>query len=319
MLRQAQNTIPLTATRISTDPLHFYPLSVDELPKIQALLNCSGTRSCDYTIGGLYIWKDLFKYEYCIYNNTLFIKGLNENGDGSTAFSMPCGFLPLREAFEILRRHAALSGDKLILSAVPEDKLEDVRALSQCSVTELEPLADYIYDAQSLATLTGKAYNKKRNHVNRFMAENPGYKLEMIDDSNIADVRTFFRTLGIESDKANPELAEYEWEQCMHVIENYNSYAYIGGLLRGEDGRVVAFTIGEIYGDTLILHIEKAEHLVAGSGETINKLFAAKVLEEYPDIKYINREDAAGDPGLKFAKESYHPAFMLKKFNVSFE
>ncbi len=40
--------------------------------------------------------------------------------------------------------------------------------------------------------------------------------------------------------------------------------------------------------------------------------------EKYPEIRFINREDDAGDIGLRMAKESYHPIEILKKYNVSF-
>ena len=67
-----------------------------------------------------------------------------------------------------------------------------------------------------------------------------------------------------------------------------------------------------------MIHIEKMNHEVAGAGETINKLFAAEMLHRHPGLRYINREDDAGDPGLRYAKESYHPLRLLRKFNVRF-
>ena len=78
----------------------------------------------------------------------------------------------------------------------------------------------------------------------------------------------------------------------------------------------MAFTAGETVGDTLILHIEKMRHDISGAGEAINKLFAERMLSAHPEIVYINREDDSGDPGLRYAKESYHPEFKLRKYNV---
>ncbi|MDE6611839.1 MAG: phosphatidylglycerol lysyltransferase domain-containing protein, partial [Muribaculaceae bacterium] len=105
-------------------------------------------------------------------------------------------------------------------------------------------------------------------------------------------------------------------EQCLDVLGNYSHYGMEGAMLRDGSGEIVAFTAGEIIGDTLVLHIEKMRHSVAGAGETINQLFAGRMLERHPGLLYINREDDAGDPGLRYAKESYHPAFKLRKYNV---
>ena len=74
--------------------------------------------------------------------------------------------------------------------------------------------------------------------------------------------------------------------------------------------------MGEVIGDTLFTHIEKMDHEVPGAGETINKLFAEHILTKYPEIRYINREEDAGDEGLRQAKLSYHPAIILNKYDI---
>ena len=102
----------------------------------------------------------------------------------------------------------------------------------------------------------------------------------------------------------------------LDVLLNYGDYPFEGAVLRDGHGRIVAFTAGEVIGDTLVLHIEKMEHSISGAGETINNYFARYMLARHPEIVYINREDDSGDPGLRYAKQSYHPALMLRKYNV---
>ena len=88
-------------------------------------------------------------------------------------------------------------------------------------------------------------------------------------------------------------------------------------MLRDNNRHIVAFTIGEIIGDTLFTHIEKMDHSVPGAGESINRFFAQHITSRHPEVRYINREEDAGDEGLRQAKLSYHPAILLTKYDIT--
>ena len=65
--------------------------------------------------------------------------------------------------------------------------------------------------------------------------------------------------------------------------------------------------------ETVVIHIEKGsqERDHRGIYSVINKMF----LEiEWADFKYVNREQDIGDEGLRRAKMSYHPEFMIDKY-----
>ena len=295
--------------------LKFRPITPDTLPLINSLLQESTSRTCDYTIGGIFMWADRFHYEYCVYRDTLFIKGVSETDSTLTAFSMPVGPLPLEECVELILQYCEYYGIRAVFSAVPEDKIAYLMALIDGDVEELDDWADYLYDARGLASLSGKKYNKKRNHVNRFMTENPHYVLEPLTANLLPEVLLFHTGMHA-NDDSDADMAEYERRECTRVLNHYNSYPFEGAVLRDEYGEICAFTCGEIIGDTLYVHIEKMNHEVAGSGETINKLFAEYMTSRHPGLRYINREEDCGDEGLRHAKESYNPVMRLRKFNL---
>ena len=90
----------------------------------------------------------------------------------------------------------------------------------------------------------------------------------------------------------------------------YKELGLVGGLLRAE-GRVVAFTLGEpVCDDTFVVHIEKAYAEVRGAYPLINQQFLEHEVSAYP---YVNREDDTGEEGLRKAKLSYKPVFMVEK------
>ncbi|MDE6666069.1 MAG: phosphatidylglycerol lysyltransferase domain-containing protein, partial [Ruminococcus sp.] len=105
-----------------------------------------------------------------------------------------------------------------------------------------------------------------------------------------------------------------------YAINTYFSYfgelGLKGGIIR-IDGKVVAVTIGEqLNFGTFCVHIEKADRSFSGIYTAINNLFAKSAAV---DFEYINREEDLGIDGLRKAKLSYHPVFLLNKYIVEFK
>lgn len=303
--------------RLSRPRLRFKEITIVDMPLINRFISRAGSRTCDFSIGGLYMWIDYFNYSYCVYRDTLFIKGVVENHKSLTAFSMPVGSMPLAEAVEALGEYCAAKSLKLSFSAIPADRVDEFKSLGSWDVEEMTDWSDYLYDIRSLATLSGKKLGRKRNHVNRFMAENPEARLETLTAADVAEVEAAYdRWLDVSEDKDSDTAAE-ERRMTFSVLDNLESYPFEGAVLRGQGGEIAAFTLGEVIGDTVFVHIEKMNHAVAGAGETINKMFAERMLSLHPGLRYANREEDVGDLGLRQAKMSYNPVMMLSKYNLT--
>ncbi|MDE6049070.1 MAG: phosphatidylglycerol lysyltransferase domain-containing protein [Paramuribaculum sp.] len=305
-----------TQYRVAPRTLSFKAMSTEDIARTTPFLKLAGTRACDFTVGGMFMWADWFRYRMCIVNDTLFVKGLAENDLTKTAFSLPVGKMALADSVKMLRDYCRRTSQPLILSAVPEERVEELMKLGAVRVEELPAWADYIYDIDSLASFAGKKLNKKRNHINRFIAENPEYSLEPISENNIQEVRNFFDSLELAEGKSL--MAEYDRLQVKEVLSRLDKYPFEGVALRVPGKGIVAFAFGEVCGDTLVVHIEKMDHSVNGAGEVICRDFAAYMKGKYPQLRYENREDDAGDEGLRQAKQALNPVNLLKKYNVYF-
>lgn len=283
---------------------------------IMPYLNIQKERTCDFSYGGLLMWAPYFDYEYAIVDDTLFIKGRDESGQES--FNVPLGSMPISDAIDMLREYCRERGIPLRLSAIPAKVAGELSELYGVPVVEQPAIADYLYSAEALATLVGKKLSKKRNHVNHFMTEYADrHAYERLHRSHVPEIRRkMMHDIEQEAGQSEQAAQERRLAGCfMQEFEDGNPNM-IGGVLK-VDGHIVAYTIGEVKDDTLYVHIEKAERKVAGSYETINTLFVRDMLKDFPGLQYVNREDDAGDPGLRAAKQSYHPLDLLRKFTIT--
>ena len=82
-----------------------------------------------------------------------------------------------------------------------------------------------------------------------------------------------------------------------------------GGMFDGE--KLIALSLAEKCGETLIIHIEKALYSYTGVYPTLVQAFAG----EFGDgCQWINREDDAADRGLRTSKLQYGPAKLAPKY-----
>ena len=120
-----------------------------------------------------------------------------------------------------------------------------------------------------------------------------------------AFLRSFAKNTGVHTVSAENKMTE-------SVIQNLDKYGMPGGVLTA-DGKIVGFSIGEVVGDTLFTHIEKADRNCKGAYQMLVNCFSESFGK---DTTFINREEDMGDEGLRRAKEAYHPVLLLKKYIV---
>ena len=108
-------------------------------------------------------------------------------------------------------------------------------------------------------------------------------------------------------------------EMCvaLNALRLYEELHLTGGLLR-VGGEVAAFTLGTPANeDTFVVHVEKARNDIDAAYTMINQQFVIhEIVDKY---KYVNREDDVGMEGLRRAKLSYQPEFLVEKGFVTEE
>ena len=174
---------------------------------------------------------------------------------------------------------------------------------------------EYVYDIGELASLAGRKYQRKRNHVNRFHSLHPNAAFEPLTPENAPEaqqmVADWYR-LRLEEDPTQ----DFQLEQAAirRALENWQALEMEGLLLR-IDGQVAAMTMGSRMSDTTFdIHFEKALEKYEGAYAAINRGFARYLHEKYPALTHLNREDDMGLEGLRKAKMSYNPSHLLAKY-----
>ena len=199
------------------------------------------------------------------------------------------------------------------ISNLTKKQTEDIEALfpGVFSFAHKRDNDNYIYSVEKLATLSGKKLHSKKNFVNRFKKEN-SYSYEKITGENIPECLKVLKDWCIKKECSGGSM-DAESCACSLALNNMEALSLKGGALR-VDGKLVAFSLGErVTDDTAIIHFEKADYKYKGAFQTINMEF---VKNEWMDLSYVNREEDTGDEGLRKAKLSYYPEYLLEMYNA---
>ena len=293
--------------------LDFRPLQLEDLPKLRQFFGYSGSRICDTTPGTVFIWRDMYKTEWAIYDGSLYFKVLYP-GLGET-FTLPLGG-GRAEHYTQIAAYCCRRNMPIAFYPVPKDELERLQEFfpNSAAIAERDNF-DYLYRAEDLKYFRGKKISGQRNHVNKFLKSYGHWLFRTITPQDIPAVKEFLDQYASRWDKAAATFQE-DIAKTHEVLDNYEAYGLLGGMLL-VDGKIAGFSLGEIIGDTLFTHIEKADRDYLGCYQMLVSQFAQQFAHE--GVAFINREDDTGDLGLRTSKLSYHPISLLEKYTVTVE
>lgn len=287
--------------------LNFKKIELEDIPVLKAYFDAYPNRQCDRTAGAIAMWRDVYYNYYAVTDGTIILSSKPEN---EYSFSYPIGKNP-DEAIKTLenfcRDHmlpmrffgVSISERDRLLELYPDGEFHSDRDHS-----------DYLYEKSAILTLVGKKYSTQRNHINKFKKLYDNWVFEPITKENIPEIIAFTKGFSFNSLKEDGN-AEKELELCCEVLENYEIFGMLGGALR-VNGKIAGYSIGEIIGDTLFCHIEKADISYHGAYQMVTNQYL-QMYAQGDEVKFVNREDDCGDEGLRKSKLSYHPVELLEK------
>lgn len=289
--------------------IKFKQIELSDKPKIDACLEGNIFRACDFCFANMFSWNAKFKTQYDVYHKTLFLRFVES--DGHVYYMMPIGPMPVKEAIELMKADAKACNIPFRMKGISLRMWEIIQREMRGEFKYIHDRNndEYIYLSEKLITLSGKKLQSKRNHINRFKADNPDWEYFPLTDRE--ELMECMRMLDEwENLKENEKSLRYDYIATKLMLKNFDYLGLKGGAIR-VNGKIIAFTIGEkLTEDSFVVHVEKAFGEINGAYTIINQQF---IQHEASEFKYINREEDMGLDPLRKAKLSYQPDILLEE------
>ncbi|MBQ8563520.1 MAG: DUF2156 domain-containing protein [Firmicutes bacterium] len=307
----------------------FDNLTEEDVALLDSYFDGYDYQSCGHTFVANYIWKDTHRITWEVIGDYLCLAGLGtlETEDEEYFMSFPLtrtgsyDLESLRDTIDTARAKFAEQNAAFEISLIPASLAPLLTEIygDEVVLTHDRDDDDYIYLREELASLSGRKFHQKKNHLNYFL-RNYTYTYEEITPENLEEVRTFLARVNGDKLLDMPE----EWKtilqlesRAMDVLLGFvGSGRLLTGLIR-IDGAVQAVTIGEFARtkshESVLVHVEKANPNIRGLYQAINKEFCMHLPE---DTVYVNREEDMGMENLRQTKLSYKPVRLSEKYSA---
>lgn len=292
--------------------LKLIPLADADASEIASYYQICNYKISDCSFGIKWMWRDLLTPEYALASGCLLVRSKIR---GRYAFDFPIPLSADADVKGALLEMASYCSEKFLpfeMNAVPADRVAEVLALFPNAETRRHRnLCDYLYDASDFREFAGKRFAGQRNHVRKFYGGHPNAVFREFGEEDGEKLR-IFREKFEDSFSKTAYGAKNELNRAWKMMKYVGSpYFRCGGF--EENGEILSFCLAEKCGDTLIDHIEKALPGYDGIYPAMVQAFAQRFTD---DVLYINREDDAGDRGLRTSKMQYQPQAILEKYQI---
>jgi len=290
--------------------LTFKEVRVEDRTVFESYLSRPGFIGSECAFTNLFLWRDIFHTYWTIAHDFLVIK---VQRGGINFMLQPFGGRDedLPRLLDELREYH--NGSRFEFHGIYECSLERLRkVVPDAEFIEDRDNWDYVYLRDDLANMSGRRYHGQKNHYNAFRKAHPDYVFEFLNPDNFSECLAFGEEWCEQRADEDASVLD-EMHAIREAFVNFKDLGLEGGAIR-VNGKIEAFSFGKrINAEVADLHVEKANPEVRGLFVAINKECAEKV---WTDLKYLNREEDMGNPGLRKAKEDLHPVFMVKKYNL---
>jgi len=294
--------------------LCFQPLHLNTQSLFTSFTRKLDCQLMNYSFAVLFLYRNVCQIQYAVLNNFLLIKS-TQHQDDFIMFPMGEGNLPAlldQVAMEMLKqakqvRFYQFCNDMApLLTQWAEDFCRETG--NQFRITSVRKDFEYIYSAKQLALLEGHLLKPKRNQINYF-TKNNAWSYAPINKENMAKVQ-YFNAIWDNSKISSEETSLEKENMALQEAFTYFFELNMQGILLQVEDEIVAFSIGfPLNEDTFLVLFEKADRNCKGAYTMINKLFATEISKKYT---YINRAEDAGVEGLRKAKLSYLPEYLIE-------
>lgn len=271
------------------------------------LLHC-GQRGCEYNFANLYLWgrqRAAFLGE-----NLVFFSQFNQK----SVYLFPLCQGNVKEVIDAIIHDAHARDIPCRLTSLSHADCDLLESLypDQFRFHHDRNTFDYLYHIQDLATLKGKKFQKKRNHLNKFKQLHPQFRVEPITEENMPLVEDLLARWYKSRLDADPSADFYMEQVALSKALQHWAELDIEGLVLMDGDEILAMTMGSFLSDnTFDVQFEKA--IDDSAYVAMCSSFAAHLMEKYPDLIYLNREDDLGIEGLRKSKLAYNPVMLIEK------
>lgn len=274
----------------------------------------SGYMGSDAAFANIYLLKTKYNIKVSSYKD--FLIRYYEGYGSRHGYTFPLGEGKIDKALEAIRQDAIDNKRRLEFCFVTEEQkaVLDEKFQGLMEYKRDDGDSDYIYGKQELATLSGRAYHKKKNHVSKFKRTYADIRYCEIGVGNIDDAMLIEDTWYYEHLQEDNNSVLIEYTAIREALMHFNELSLTGGIIY-VNNTPAAMTIASYINEGVVdIHFEKCigEYALGGGYAAINQMHAATL----KNVSYINREEDINIPGLRKAKESYHPKIMLKKYSA---
>lgn len=292
--------------------LDFQDISIEDRERVENYFEFLEEPFCDFTFGNLFCWSVVENTKIAFFNNFLFIRF---SDDEKFYYSFPLGNGEIKNAINLIIEDAKINNKKFQFVCLNKKQSEILKEIfkEKIKINKNRDAFDYVYSVEKLSALSGRKYHSKKNHFNSFK-NNYNFIYEEINENNLQDCIRFANEWYSQTEVTTPLLKEQK--VLSKALENYFKLNLIGAVIK-INKKIVAFCVGEkMYkGNMFCTHFEKASAEYPKAYTAINKLFSEISIN---DFEFVNREDDAGIEGLRKAKLSYYPEFILEKYYAEF-